>query len=292
VSARARADVSQSGRKSFHGVYDRNLTMNSELPKWLSLYIYLPWTGNEFLANFLPQMIYALKDENQIKRFFFIRYAEGGYHLRLRLQTTADSEYRIIEKQIKNTLENFRKHGKISSSQIRLARAVYSREEHYFGETRESVYAELINEQTSYLSMQMLAGVGEQNAFLLKNAASIYWIFALSSFDEKDFNQSLAESRAFAERNKAENRKEYSFDSLLRNVSITVERTSEAIVKLPHLVRTASLLKRLKLCKRGRFAATHGIHLYCNKLGFSMSQEFEIYTLLSEIPRLSSKIEK
>ncbi|MGC2237169.1 MAG: thiopeptide-type bacteriocin biosynthesis protein [Pyrinomonadaceae bacterium] len=267
--------------------------MNSELPKWLSFYIYLPWTGNEFLANFLPQMISALKAENQIKRFFFIRYIEGGYHLRLRLQMTADSDYQIIEKQIKNTLENFRKHGKISSSQIRLARAEYSREEQYFGETRESVYAELVNEQTSYLSMQMLAGAGERNyALLLKNAASLYWIFALSSFDEKDFNQSLAESHAFAERNKAENRKDYSFDSLLRNVSITVERTSEAIVKLPHLVRAASLLKRLKLCKRGRFAATHGIHLYCNKLGFSMSQESEIYTLLSEIPKLSSKIEK
>jgi thiopeptide-type bacteriocin biosynthesis protein len=292
MPARARADVSRSGRKSFHGVYGRNLTMNSELPKWLSFYIYLPWTGNEFLANFLPQPISALKAENQIKRFFFIRYTEGGYHLRLRLQTTADSEYQRIEKQIKNTLENFRKHGKISSSEIRLARADYSRQEHYFGETRESVYAELINEQTSYLSMQMIAGAGEQNAFLLKNAASIYWIFALSSFDEKDFNQSLAESRAFAESNTAENRKDYSSASLVRNVSIAIERTSQAIVKLPYLVRAASLLKRLKLYKSGRFAATHGIHLYCNKLGFSMSQESEIYTLLSEIPRVSLKIEK
>lgn len=263
--------------------------MNSELPKWLSFYIYLPWTGNEFLANFLPQLISALKAENQIKRFFFIRYTEGGYHLRLRLQTTADSEYRIIEKRIKNTLENFRKRGEISSSEIRLARADYSRQEHYFGETLETVYAELINEQTSYLSMQMLAGAGEPNHFLLKNAASIYWIFALSSFDEKDFSQTLTESRDFAESNTAEKRKEYSFDSLLRNVAITVERTSDAMVKLPHLARTASLLKRLKLCERGRFAATHAVHLYCNKLGFSMSQEAEIYTLLSEIPRLVRK---
>jgi thiopeptide-type bacteriocin biosynthesis protein len=265
--------------------------MNSKLPNWLSFYIYLPWTGDEFLANFLPLLISALKTENQIKRFFFIRYAEGGYHLRLRLQTTADSKYEVIEKRLKTALQNFRRHSQILASQIRLLSADYSREEHYFGETRESVYAELINEQTSYLSMQMLAGVNEQEqTLLLKNIASLYWTFVLSSFSEKDLNRSLAESREFAERNKAKNNeKNYSSDSLLQNILITVERTSETIIKLPNLIRAASLIKRLKLRKDGRFVATHAVHLYCNKLGFSISQEFKIYTLLSEIRRAYPK---
>lgn len=268
--------------------------MTGNLPKWISFYVYLPWSGNEFLADFLPPLISVLKTRKQIKRFFFIRYAEGGYHLRLRLQPTAGAARRGIETELKNTLRNFRKDRNIAASEIRLVNTVYSREEHYFGETAESVYAELINEQTSYLTMQMLVETGESNySLLLKNAAALYWIFALSAFDEKDFYQSLAESREFAEKNKTGSGKENPLlKSLGQNVLIAVRRASEAVAKVPRLTRAAALIKRLKRRPNGRFAATHAIHLYCNKLGFSMSQEFEIYTLLSGFPGISGKIEK
>lgn len=260
--------------------------MSATKAKWLGYHIYLPWTGNEFLADFLPRLISDLKAENQIKRFFFIRYAEGGYHLRLRLQAAKFSDISLIENRLESIVRDFRNASTISASQVWLTAVDYSREEHYFGETPESVYAELINEQTSYLSMRMLAGIKISNYNLvLKFAASVYWLVALSSFDDADLNRSLAESRDFAEKNRSgKNDQNFSSEDFLRSLPIAIERMSDTAAESATMRRAARLLGRLKLCKtNGRFAATHAIHLYCNKLGFSMTQESIIYNLLAEI---------
>ncbi len=259
--------------------------MKRNSPDWISYHIYLPWTGNDFLAVFLPSLITKLKDKRQIKRFFFIRYTDEKYHIRLRLQKTALFEISVIDECLKTAVQNYCSTCKLPESLIRIESSVYSREEHYFGESIRSVYSELINEQTSFLSMQMLALKNEtQQSFFLKAVSTIYCIFVVSSANQNDICKSLAESREFAEKNRTSND---SFDSvneniLLKSMSKAIERTSVDLTKLSHLRKTSLLIKRLKCITDGQFVATHSIHLYCNKLGFSMSQEAMIYRLLEK----------
>lgn len=259
--------------------------MDKRVYDWLSYHIYLPWTGNEFLADFLPQLIFSLKKEKQIKRFFFIRFAEGSYHIRLRLQKTLSSNTSEIERQINSVLEDFRSSLNFTSSQVRLEKTEYSRDEHYFGETLQSVYAELINEATSYLAMHMLAGVKDANYFLLlKFAATVFWLFRFSALDKTEMKMSIKESCEFAEKNKSgENEIKFNAENFLQKVTVVIERMSTASGD-PDLQKAAVLIKRLKqYVGNGRPVATHAIHLYCNKLGFSMSQEAQIYRILYEI---------
>jgi thiopeptide-type bacteriocin biosynthesis protein len=259
--------------------------MKRNSPDWISYHIYLPWTGNDFLAVFLPSLITELKDKRQIKRFFFIRYTDEKYHIRLRLQKTSSSEISVIEECLKTAVQNYCSICKLPESLIHIEPSVYSRAEHYFGESIKSVYSELINEQTSFLSMQMLALKNEtKQSFFLKAVSTIYCIFVVSSANKNDLCKSLAESCEFAEKNRTGND---SFDSvneniLLQSISKAIERTSVDLAKLNHLRKTSALIKRLKLMTEGRFVATHSIHLYCNKLGFSMSQEAKVYRLLEK----------
>ena len=57
----------------------------SSASTWLYLCLYCsPSTSEEFLATILGPAEKRLREQSLIERFFFIRYLEGGYHLRIR----------------------------------------------------------------------------------------------------------------------------------------------------------------------------------------------------------------
>jgi thiopeptide-type bacteriocin biosynthesis protein len=258
--------------------------MTEKPSSWLSYHLFLPWTGNEFIADFLPSVVNSLQKDRLIKRFFFIRYAIGGYHLRLRFQPSSSQQTAEIEEKLQESVNLFRLQQNFPESLVFLEKAIYNRQEHYFGETLETVYSELINQQTSFLSMQMVSLKDAGQALLLKNMATVYWLFFLSAVDSKDFLQSLREGMIFAETNSTSKEipeTETAFrENLLFGVHQTLKRTKTSFVEIPALKKSALLLRRLKRWENGRFPATHAIHLYCNKLGFSLSQEAKVYELL------------
>ncbi len=54
---------------------------------WLYLRLYLGMTdADRLLAETLPPLLAQLREDNLLKRWFFIRYSEHGWHLRLRFQ--------------------------------------------------------------------------------------------------------------------------------------------------------------------------------------------------------------
>ncbi|MFJ9840913.1 thiopeptide-type bacteriocin biosynthesis protein [Kitasatospora sp. NPDC101155] len=72
--------------------------MNSPQPNpdgWLSWHIHVPFAAadriDELVAGPLAGLIAALRQDRAISRWFFIRYWEGGPHLRLRLRPTTRS---------------------------------------------------------------------------------------------------------------------------------------------------------------------------------------------------------
>jgi thiopeptide-type bacteriocin biosynthesis protein len=52
---------------------------------WISVHIFYNGNGNALLVNCVSKIVEQLRDENLIKQYFFIRYWQGGYHIRLRL---------------------------------------------------------------------------------------------------------------------------------------------------------------------------------------------------------------
>ena len=266
------------------------------IPQWLSYHIHLPWTGNEFLIN-LPHFINQLKTERLIKRYFFIRYAEGGYHIRLRLYPTKILMEKVIENRLSKVLQELPETSQIQNSRIYFTVEDYSRQEHYFGENFKSVYAELINQETSDLSIKMLRTFSESSGieFIIKIVPSVYWLLALSSFNNYDFNLSLEESIQFAFSNIAlPERSQITEQSPSKNLTKITERMIEKVSTnlsvLPNLTRSANLMKRLKIRLNGRFVATHAVHLYCNKLGFTMNQELKLYKLIQSVEALKGQI--
>jgi thiopeptide-type bacteriocin biosynthesis protein len=76
-------------------IIPRNFLPGSE---WTAFKIYLhPANANDVLLNHISPMIRFLEDAGFLKKWFFIRYADPDYHLRLRIQSDATNAWKIVE---------------------------------------------------------------------------------------------------------------------------------------------------------------------------------------------------
>src|SRR5262249_14377812 len=123
--------------------------------KWLSFHVYLSGSMDLFLTRyFAPRLERACAARN-IRRFFFIRYLDRGLHLRLRFMLGKIAGPFLIEKWLDEALREF-SDSQATAVSYNIEQHEYHREKHYFGETIRSVYAELLNEQTSWLALGVL----------------------------------------------------------------------------------------------------------------------------------------
>lgn len=258
--------------------------------KWLSFHIYLSGSANEYIRLYLPVLIEELEISRLVRRFFFIRYGEGGYHVRLRLMPYELSMRDSIELKINQHLSKVNSLNKGNPlADNRCETMSYSREEHYFGENRETVYSELINEQTSRLALMMAANFLDSKAlFTLKSFPSLYFLFEMSAESPEDFRRSLKESMDFVLNSglyekSDDGRSEFPSENLIAAALTTVSKMTEKMQSSATLTKAVKLLRRAKKLPKGRFTATHSIHLYCNKLDFTMSQELKLYRLIEAV---------
>lgn len=259
--------------------------------KWLSFYIFLPPMDNVFLTKYLPEIVDHLKKEGLIRRFFFIRYGEGGYHIRLRILPAKSRDDKIIEKKIRESLARMKADvSNDKTSEIRLEIAEYDRSEHYFGESPQTVYSELINEQTSILALGLLSlFAGSSKFYTAKTLSSLYLLMSGSSENESDYRTAIGEGISFvlssgyydSSKNDPAEIPSAEQESVAK---MSVERLKNSFQDFPEIQKAAKLIRRCKKKTAMRFAATHSIHLYLNKMDFSMSQELKLYRLLQKIP--------
>lgn len=259
--------------------------------KWLSFHIYLSGSANEYIKLYLPMLIEDLEKSRLVKRFFFIRYGEGGYHVRLRLMPYDVSMRESIEQRINLHISKVNSSNKENPlADNRYEKSSYSREEHYFGENMETVYSELINEQTSRLALKMAADFSDSKAlFTLKSFPSLYFLFEMSAESPEDFRRSLKESMDFVrnsglyEKSADGSASEFPSENLVAASLTAVTKMTEKMQSSATLIKVVKLLRRAKKLPKGRFTATHSIHLYCNKLDFTMSQELKLYRLIEAV---------
>src|SRR5215510_11428356 len=162
---------------------------------WLSFHIFLPDAFGSFLVDHLAPALQNDLKAGTIKRFFFIRYSEGGNHIRLRLMTRAHSG--DLEQWLNRLVENFAIATSSNLNSCRVEQHPYDRAELYFGETALSVYAELLNAQTSYLGLRLLTQYQGRQRLVVVLASILNFLLVSNADNLEDFKAMLEESRRF-----------------------------------------------------------------------------------------------
>lgn len=262
---------------------------------WQSYHVFLQEglgaAADAFLVDGIYPEIRRQEESGRLKRFFFIRYSEGGPHLRLRLLPDSDQSALPLEEEIHRIVDE---HGG------RLESHGYDRVEHYFGETPESVYAELLNVSTTELSLALLQSFGPDRRgerwITLTCLLGSILLAARDNNDRRRLRATLEESRSFALRTGFSMGigPEKAGEDAGRRWAETVEQAwPQVVAGLPNglIEPTVRLLRRVRRRgPEGRNVAIHALHLLCNKTGFSLAEEHETFATLAFIRPFSEEL--
>ncbi len=212
---------------------------------------------------------------------FFIRYGRGeDLHIRLRLLLHRSA---LLE----NYVEAIRT---LAYSACAVADAPpdephpmiwmepYDRTAEYFGESLASIYSELLNEQTSYISLRLLrATYGRPVALQCSIAYLLFHLISCVGCDEKMcIERSIALARRIIV--KETQKQPEQNDNVVAAVAAAVNRNRaifaagfEFDLGLHHLSRLLS-----RAMGTVPHVVTHSLHLLCNKSGLSMWSEYQV----------------
>jgi thiopeptide-type bacteriocin biosynthesis protein len=250
---------------------------------WLSFHLFLQDSFDDFLISTLPPFLAAESERGSFCRFFFIRYSEGGDHLRLRFLTPRGQG---LEDRLARCVSAF------AGADFRLEPVPYDRNHHYFGETRASVYAELLNETTSRLALRLLAACAGQprlRRWLVLTVTHDLVIDNLTA-GKADRRAWLVDSLGFARRAAKEiggpetgpalDEGEHMADRWSAPLEAIRTRLLPLFGSDRDIRRLTALLRRVSRLPGGSSVGVHSLHLLYNKLGFSFIEEHAAYAAL------------
>jgi thiopeptide-type bacteriocin biosynthesis protein len=249
---------------------------------WLGFRLDLEPPFEPLLTNCLGRWLTDKRNEGLLKRWFFLRHSEQGSHLRLRMQPiSALASDRLVA-----ALERLERS---AAPPFRLQPHVYERTIRAFGETRESVLAELLHVETSKLSLQLLSRLGERHfharRWLL--SATLSALVLRRAVPAAHLLETTTAWRSFAVRAAADIGVSLApFDLARPDIRIAAVRTAApqlvAALDLEEAARPTALLFRhaWERAAPGRFVAIHALHLFCNEMGLSIAAEYEMTAVL------------
>ncbi|MGH1364946.1 MAG: lantibiotic dehydratase C-terminal domain-containing protein [Calditrichia bacterium] len=276
------------------------------MKRWVSYHAFLTEDTDRYITAFLLPGIERIGIQMpEVKRFFFLRYWEGGAHLRLRFRIAEEAAIKPLETELQQTLDRMARLNDqqafiLSGSESRstclnpqnfvLMRAEYDRSSHYFGESMASVYSELINEQTSYLAIAMLdfcyeSGIDRQTLVILV----VNYLMSKSLVDYELRQKLINRGYEFATLNTQKYFTSVAFKApVLQNKQLAaLVRNSEALYPFfssnTYLKQILRLIKRIYHHNYDECIVVHSIHLLCNKLGVNLPAEAAIYDIISSL---------
>lgn len=263
--------------------------------RWASFHLFVPGPFEPFLAGAYRPLVEEAKRDGIVRRAFFLRYSEEGHHLRLRFLAARGTSAEALRSLVRNRIGAWASAEYGPGARWRLFEQPYDREALYFGETMESVYAELLNEETSALALRVLGwpGAGERPRRWAAAAGLLDLLLHEAAGGDDEKLRDLAASRAFA-RHAArtvgeEISAEASLGAPLPSLAAAVTRIGAALARDPGVARTARLLARARRqTPRGGEVAAHALHLLCNKLGFHPLEEHALFAALERLAGASS----
>jgi thiopeptide-type bacteriocin biosynthesis protein len=244
------------------------------------------WLGFRVAAADIPQdllraWIASLACRIGSRRWFYLWHAEGGLHLRIRIRVRHPDD----DLQIAALLEH-------CAGELGLASPIHSeryvRTVHGFGETLESLLAELLHVRTSKLALQLIGSLRPcSDSRLWVVAACSVWTLVLRGIPGSDRTEYLQRALSFTRR---VGRIDVAMDALgdhdprVRAVTASAGKVGRFLENNRWARQSSRLLARLwRRGGLGRFVAVHGIHMFCNELGLSIQREYVLLRVLAEL---------
>lgn len=84
--------------------------------KWLSYYIFLEPPYEPCLTELVYPLTKKLQQMNQISQFFYIRYREGGHHIRLRCKPKREQNRYLTSQIIEDSIKQYQNQTRLVSS--------------------------------------------------------------------------------------------------------------------------------------------------------------------------------
>jgi thiopeptide-type bacteriocin biosynthesis protein len=243
--------------------------------QWLSFHLFLGSHFDEFLVDHLAPALQERTAPGSPGRFFFIRYGEGGTHLRLRFRP----RYEGFETGLGIWLQRIVGKFTADMPSVRLEAHTYDRKTLYFGETTASVYSELLNEQTSWLAIHVMRAAERSQA----KSFCLLVVILSALFRSISLHSGNAITRHWKAFTMEELRRLAVFPEPLSlamksmlptTISKLLNPIAEGISAHKEIRRIAALIRRTLRIPQGLFVATHALHLLCNKVGLSLQHEF------------------
>lgn len=256
--------------------------MRGDRRGWIAARIDCVPPAEDALLRFVVPWVNERRDRGLIGRWFFLWYGENGLHLRLRVRPTRGEYGDILRLDLQRLAET-------AGASLRVQDQSYDRQAMAFGETRESVLAELLHDATSELAIRLLASQSTAKRGLRAVLAAAAAVVLLKhAAGDRGLAAALAEWAAFAERgvrngggdpNTVPNAGE------LNAFATVVPRVEGALLLDSTTWRIVALLRRVReRGPRGRFVGTHALHLFCNELGVTFDQELCLLKSLTTAP--------
>ena len=260
---------------------------------WLSYHITVPAPLEPFMVECLwPVLDRDTRPDGPVRRFFFIRYSDPDLELRLRLRLRQGVPAAAMRARLESCVREYVSRAGLADLAYRVEERPYSRVELYFGDALPSVYAELLNEATSRLTLRLLRGPGSDrwSRRWLALAAILFLLQRRAAADAHDLSGMLTASRDFAE----QLARTYGLPDATREppLNSTADASLLDAIEAMHaqleedheLMRIGRLLRRARrVLPNGRFVAMHALHLLCNKMGLSPHEEYRLMTALDRL---------
>lgn len=173
--------------------------------KWLYFKIYCgPKTSDEILINHIQPITESLIEDGSIEKWFFIRYVDPDYHLRIRLESTKNQHWGKVLKLLHDHIKPFVDNNLVWKLQI----DTYEREVERYG----SKNIELVEDIFS-IDSSTIVGILDDIKLIDEN-----WVYSLKLIDNllSHFDLSISEKLAIANQTKSNFAREFNISDITK----------------------------------------------------------------------------
>ncbi len=189
---------------------------------WVYFKIYVGVkTGEKIIVDHFATLIGTLRSKRLISRWFFIRYTDPDFHIRLRFKLEDSNEYGTVVNCFQDYFKDYLESGRIK----KLMLDTYERELERYG-LDSMDYAEKLFDIDSELCISLLGLINEYGVNEYK------WLFALGIMDAyfNGFNFSEEKKLSFSKKIRDLFASEFSANKMQRRYFITKYRNNKSVI--------------------------------------------------------------
>lgn len=266
---------------------ERNIFVGKE--GWIYFKIYLDeFQSDEILINEIMEFLNVQRNLNIVEKFFFIRYADPQFHIRLRIKMSSNGNLvDIIE-----WLEKLKSREKYNRYEI----SVYEREIERYGGVEIYEYAENVFCADSIFVCDLIRKMGEKDDAALLGVYSILKTVFNSTVECEEFLNQIVDHKKF--RNDFKKKSQY-YIGLLSNIENIF---NDKNLRETHDLREESIEtyftvvmeqdKKNTLTNTIKDILLSITHMFCNRLKGDVMWEHWIYAMLRHSLHVINQKEK